>query len=312
MLKSLDYFFVLRPMLFFPGWSTLIAGYLIHSKGQIFFSSSQILDQSYQNLLLLLIMFAAAMGGSFLLNQLQDIESDLKNKKLFFLTEKHITKKAAWIETIVLLLISLSLAITFSSGVLIAVFLFIIVTGYAYNFAPLELKNRPIGSLLANALMGWLAFSLGWLAQGNPSMQLLTDSLPYLFFNTSLYFFTTLPDISGDLKTEKNTLAVKYGIKPVINFAVICFILSLAAALYLMDYWALAFILPSVPFYLYVIADKSIARTIKTTKYAIMFFALAICLKIPFYFLLMITIFAGTRWYFKNRFNYDYPNFKGE
>jgi 4-hydroxybenzoate polyprenyltransferase len=252
------------------------------------------------------------MGGSFLLNQLQDIESDLKNKKLFFLTENHITKKAAWIETILLLLVSLILAYWVNIPVFIAVFLFILITGYAYNFKPFEFKNRPFGSLFANALMGWLAFSLGWLAVKEPGINLLIDSLPYLFFNTSLYFFTTLPDMAGDHKSAKNTIAVKHGIQPVILLAAASFLFSVMAGLLVGDYWALLFIIPSIPFYFYAITEKSIKSTIRTTKYAILFFALAICLKIPFYFLLMITIFAGTRWYFKNRFNYNYPNFKGE
>lgn len=312
MLKSFDYFFVLRPMLFFPGWSTLIAGYLIHSKSDLYFTFAQIRSIDYLELTGLLILFAAAMGGSFLLNQLQDIESDLKNKKLFLLSEKYISPKAAWIETLILLVIALIFAYKIGTFVLASTALFIFITGYAYNFKPLQLKNFPIGSLIANAIMGWLAFALGWFTVNEDLTSFLKDSLPYLLFNTSLYLFTTLPDIKGDRISKKKTLAVIYGIKPVINLAALLYLLSIAGAFYAKDYWALMFILPALPFYLFTLADKRVELTTKTTKFAILFFAVAVCLKIPFYFVLMITMFMATRWYFQKRFNYDYPNFKGE
>jgi len=35
-LTRLDYFFVTRPMLFFPGWTTMLAGYFIADKGELY------------------------------------------------------------------------------------------------------------------------------------------------------------------------------------------------------------------------------------------------------------------------------------
>lgn len=312
LIKSLDYFFVLRPILFIPGWSTLLAGYLISSNKKFFLYPDNILHLNYVELGILLIVFSAAMGASFMLNQLMDIESDLKNKKLFILSENHISKKAAITEVIFLIIISILLALKFNNGVLISVIMFIVVTGFLYNFKPFILKDRPYGSIIANASMGWLAFALGWYTAQNPGWQIIYDSLPYLFFNTALYFFTTLPDISGDRKSEKHTLAVLYGINVIIIIALVLYGISLLSAFFLNDYVALVFIFCTFPFFVFVYIKKDITATIQTTKYAIFFFAMVICLKIPFYFLVLLVTFIFTRWYFKRRFHYNYPNFKGE
>jgi len=307
-----DYFFVLRPMLFFPGWSTMLAGYLIASKTELYFYPSQFLNLNYSEIGFLFIIFATAMGASFLLNQLEDIESDLKNKKLFFLTENHISKLEAKVETGFLVIIAITLAFLINNSVLIVILFFLLITGYAYNYKPFVLKDKPFRSLVANALMGWLAFALGWFAVKPFGFSIIADSLPYLFFNTSLYFFTTLPDVPGDLKSGKKTLAVLHGSRFVINLALVSYSLSFIVAVLLDDWFALLIILLSLPFYINLFTKKEVNATIKTTKYAILFFAVAICLKIPFYFVLMIFIFAFTKWYFKNRFQYNYPNFKGE
>lgn len=307
-----DYFFVLRPMLFFPGWSTMLAGYLIASKSELYFSTNQILKLDFFEIGILFIIFAASMGASFLLNQLEDIESDLKNKKLFFLTENHISKNEAKIEAGLLILISILLAFSINDAVLIVILIFLFITGYAYNYKPLILKDKPFRSLLANAFMGWLAFALGWFTQQPLTFGIISDSLPYLFFNTSLYFFTTLPDVPGDLTSGKRTLAVLHGSRFVINLALLSYMVAFIIAIWLNDWFALSFILLSLPFYINLFTKKEVNATIKTTKYAILFFAVAICLKIPFYFVLMVFLFAFTRWYFKIRFRYNYPNFKGE
>ncbi len=269
-----DYFFVLRPILFLPGWSTMLAGYLIATKEDLYFSSAQFLGLDYLEIGLLFLIFASAMGASFLLNQLEDIESDLKNKKLFFLTENHISKSAAKKETIILIILALGLAYIVSISVLILIIFFLLITGYAYNYKPFLLKDKPFGSLLANSLMGFLAFALGWVMAKPLGLSIFIDSIPYLFLNTSLYFFTTLPDVPGDLNSGKRTLAVLHGTRFVINLGLLTYLLSLVFAVYLQDWFALLFIVLSLPFYIYLFTKKEVNATIKTTKYAILFLLL--------------------------------------
>ncbi len=309
-LEKLDYFFVLRPMLFFPGWTTLLAGYLISDKDFLFFSLTQMKALPFLDITLLLLLSAAAMGASFLLNQLKDIESDLENKKLFIISEGHISKQIVAVEALVLVLLALGLAALLSWTVVWLTVGFIVLTGYLYNYKPFALKDAPLSSLIANSLMGWFAFALGWAAVNNLSWYIVLDALPYIFLNTALYFFTTLPDAQGDRKSGKNTIAVLYGIKLTVRLAFVLFVLSVSAAIILDDRMILLILILSAPFFISTLWNYSVGSTVRTTKFVILFFAAAICFKIPIFLILMLAGFFGTRWYFKKRFNYDYPNFK--
>ncbi len=310
--KPFDYLFVLRPMLFFPGWSTLLAGYFISHKAKVYFNLPEIQSTNSSAVVLLLILFAAAMGSSFLLNQLRDIESDRKNKKLFIISDGHISVRSVIIETAALIILALLTAFYVSVSVFWLTIIFIIITGYIYNYRPFCFKDFPLRSLLANMAMGWLAFAIGWAANINLSRQLLTDSLPYLCINTALYLYTTLPDREGDEQSGKNTFAVVFGLKTVLAAAFILYLAGVVSAVLLKDYTALFFLLLSAPFFMLTLINNSVESAVRAVKFSILFFALAICLKWPFYFILMLGGFYLTKIYFKIRFNFDYPNFKGK
>ncbi len=310
-LAIFDYFFVLRPMLFFPGWATLLAGYFVaRHQGQIVLNGWR--GAAAPEIGWLLVAFGAAMGASFLLNQLADIESDRLNNKLFIIAEGHIGSKSAVIETLFLLAAALFIAFYFSmiSGVLIIIF--ILVTGWGYNYPPFRFKDRPWWSLLANSLMGWLAFAIGWTAVLPVDWALIVNSLPYLFLNTALYFYTTLPDIKGDAGSRKKTLAVLYGADALVFTSFVLFVFSLIAAAVQRDYQALFILILSAPFFLLTLGRPRVGKAVRTTKFTILFFNLIIALQAPWYFLMMVGLFFLTRWYFKARFDFDYPNFKGK
>ncbi len=311
LLKSLDYFFVLRPMLFFPGWITLLAGYFIRQRQTLVFTPAQISHLDFGAIALLLILFALAMGASFLLNQLQDVESDKANEKLFIVSEGHISQRAVLWEIILLSLLALILAWFLSTPHFMLTAGFIVLTGYLYNYPPFVLKDKPLGSLAANGLMGWFAFALGWAAVNPLSLAVVTDALPYVFLNTALYFFTTLPDMEGDRLSKKRTIAVLKGAGFVIRLAFVLLIFSLVSAWWLKDYTLLLIAGLSAPFFTWAQWSGTVSDAVRTTKFTILFFAMVICFKLPFFFILMVTGFYATRWYFKRRFNFDYPNFKG-
>jgi 4-hydroxybenzoate polyprenyltransferase len=311
-LKKLDYFFVLRPMLFFPGWSTLLAGYLIPYKSEVYLNFTLINQIDYLSIMVLIASFALVMGSAFVLNQIADKESDKINSKLFLISNNYISNKNAVIEVVLLTIIFLVIGYLINIQIFILFILFFILTGYLYNFKPFEFKNKSWASLVSNAIMGWLAFSIGWSMHGKFNINLIIDSLPYLFFNTTLYLFTTLPDISGDQKINKQTLAVKYGSKSVILSAFFLFGIGIAISIFVYDVQAMIFYILSLPLFILTIFSFKISHTILATKFAILFFALSICLKIPYYIIIMVLGFYSTKYYFRFRFNLDYPNFSGK
>jgi 4-hydroxybenzoate polyprenyltransferase len=314
-LKPLDYFFLTRPILFFPGWATLLAGYAA-ANGHTQFVSSLVQHNFYlewwqPTLILGLLLFACAMGGSFVLNQLQDIESDKSNNKLFLLGDGFIAERAGYIESWLLLLMSLLGSIFITPAFFLMVALFNLVTGYMYNFAPFHLKNKPVGGLFANMAMGWLAFALGWTITQPINLELLLISLPYLFFNTALYFLTTLPDVDGDRASDKITFPVKYGLNFTVALCLIFFILAGLLSLWHKNEYMLVVIILSAPFMLRMLWHRTKTAAIVAVKIGIASFALLMCAHFPLFLVLLALIFFFTRFYYKNRFNFDYPNFKG-
>ena len=263
------------------------------------------------DLFLSLAAFTAAMGGSFVLNQLCDIHSDKINNKLFLLGEGFVSIRRGYMESAVLLVLSIAVAVFVNVGVLAAVALFSLITGYIYNFEPFACKNRPIGGLFANLTMGWLAFIIGWLAAAPASKYMLIVSLPYLFFNLSLYFLTTLPDTTGDATSGKMTFPVKYGKNKTINLCLFFFLLAFIISLWHKNEFMLVVSFLTVPFMLRLHRKKDVPSAVIAVKAGISFFALAVCLNFPAFIVLMAVIFFFTRYYYKNRFGYDYPNFRG-
>ena len=316
LIKYLDYFYLTRPILFIPGWNTLLAGYLVVT-GQNRFSLPGELSLDWFlpgqfHLMVGMAAFMAAMAGSFILNQLQDVESDRKNKKLFLIGENHISVKAAWAESLFLLAAALVLTAWLNHQALFLMAIFILITGYLYNFPPFEFKNRPLWGLILNALMGWIAFALGWVLLKDLNLPLLLASLPYLFFNTALYFLTTVPDARGDQDSNKHTFCVRYGIHATILASICCFILAVFAGFLTKDVLLLTIVGLSLPWFLRLLINRTVGVSIRALKMGIFFFSIIICIKFPAYFLLMLLLFLLTRMYYRQRFQFDYPNFKGE
>ena len=299
-------------MLFFPGWSTLLAGFLIPYKTQIYLPFNTIHQINFFHLSVVLVLFAMVMGSTFILNQLADKKSDKINSKLFLISNNHISTKNAIIEVIILIVLSMVFGYLIDIKLFIIFTLFFILTGYLYNYKPFEFKNKPWPSLFANALMGWLAFAIGWSMHSNFDVQFVVISMPYLLFNTALYLFTTLPDVSGDRETKKETFAVLHGQKTVILSAFFLFGLGIVNSFLLSDMQAMIFYILSIPFFVLTIITFKISHTILATKFAILFFALSICLKIPYYIFLMVFGYYITKYYFRFRFNLNYPNFSGK
>jgi 4-hydroxybenzoate polyprenyltransferase len=303
-------------MLFFPGWNTLLAGYLV-AKGEasLFIHLKKGIYSTYfweSELVFSMLAFMFAMGGSFILNQLQDTDSDHKNQKLFLIDEKLVPRNGAILESILLIVAAVLTGLFLNKTILLLLILFIVITAYLYNYRPFQFKNRPIGGLILNAFMGWIAFGLGWALLLPISKAFWINSLPYLLLNTSLYLLTILPDEVGDRLSGKITICVKFGKKPTIYLAGLLYTLSFSLAWILNDHIILFITILLLYFMLKLVISTKLFDGIRTIKIAVFFFSLVICIKFPLYIILMVSVFFLTRYYYQRRFQFDYPNFRGE
>lgn len=314
MIRAFDYLFITRPILFFPGWSTLLLGYwLAHfrmtkEQWDILFTMFP-----QQNEVFLLLAFAMLMGGSFIFNQIRDAESDRINEKLFFIHHDIIPLKVAWIESLFLLLSGFFLLSTLENPALFYTgVLFTIVTAYMYNFRPFVFKDRIVFGLLANMVMGECAFALGYLFVGDLSViDMLYDSLGILLLNTGLYVLTTLPDIEGDKASKKNTIGGWAGER---HGPIIGSLLSFAAFAFLPwgVFWVWILAAVSLPFMLRILIKPNITNSIVALKYTIFILSLVMALYWFWYLFLGLVAFWGTKIYFKKRFALNYPSFSGD
>ena len=152
-----------------------LAGFFISTSIYWFPLPDQNVD--YLKIFLLISGFAMIMGSAFVLNQLRDIESDKKNNKLFIISDGIVSVTSARREVYILTIVAVIIGfyLNFYIGTLFIIFF--LITGVLYNYKPAIMKDRPWGSLIANALMGWLAFSIGWSINFQPGLQLVIDSV---------------------------------------------------------------------------------------------------------------------------------------
>ena len=249
------------------------------------------------------------MGASFLINQIEDVDTDRLNKKLYLIANGELSIRQAYIETILMIFLPLfSLAFTRMDLVIVMALAFLI-TGWCYSCWPFILKNRPFGGMIANILGYYVVFAFGWMIKGEPAPLMLWHATPYVLGILAVYFFTTIPDIEGDQSAGKTTLAVKYGQKSLIRAGLIANTLAVISSAFVKDFVVL---LPSffvMPFYIHSLLANSKKSVLITTRYATLFLSIMICVRFPLYLIVITTLFFFARWYYKERFNVVYPSF---
>jgi 4-hydroxybenzoate polyprenyltransferase len=308
-MKYLDYIFVLRPTLFFPVWTVFLAGFhasvLFDPKNNL--PGSEIIK--INNPILAAILLTLLMGAVYIFNQAADIESDQKNQKLFFLANGIIKKNTAIIEGIVLTIFSIGAALflDYRLGLIfIVVFIF---TGIIYNFKPFAWKDKPILGIVINFCGGWSVAASGWIAGGNTSWQFVVYAVPYAIGLVAVYLLTTLPDIDGDKTTGKITFGVKYGKRASTYLAVVFEFSTVVFSYLLKDYMLFLPALFSFPLFLIAAVSQEMEDIFRAIKFTVLFASLAVCLKYPVYFLVILVTFYFSKWYYRKRFGLEYPKF---
>ena len=301
----LDPFFLLRPTLFYPVWTFYLAGiWGGKTYGQLTAGSL------YSMFLQVMLFLTVVMGSVYILNQTQDIETDRANGKLFLIANGAVSLKGAYIQAVVMAILGLSLGFFLFFRIGLGLTVLFIITGIFYNYPPFRWKNRPWMGLITNGVGGTVIYSLGWMATGSEGWVPLRV-LAYALAGMAVTLYTTLPDMKGDAKTGKVTFGVKYGIRAT---AVLALILNVGIVIlaYLFKDWLL-FFPAAVVLPLFGIAgiQRNIPSVMRATKFSVLALASAICVVFPWYLGLIVFVFFLTRWYYRNRFQFDYPNFKG-
>ena len=312
-LKILDYFFVLRPTLFFPVWTISLVGYWAQLR---FDDHDGTLLHTFTigtlniKFIITIGLLTLAMGASFLLNQIEDVETDKLNNKLFLIANGDISLRNAYIETITLVIIPFMILSWLKFSLAIVSLLAFLITGWFYSCKPFKFKDKPIGGLIINILGFYIVFAFGWLIQGTLNLKMLQQATPYILGMIAVYFFTTIPDIEGDKAVNKKTIAVKYGMNFTLWSGLVTDIIAVLTALWMKDIVALIPTVLILPFFALAVNKKSIKEILRANKFAALFLSLTICYKFPGYLVFIAFLFFFSKWYYKRRFGIDYPSLR--
>ena len=302
-LKLLDYLFVLRPTLFFPAWTFALVG----SYAAMRFS------ESWQPLgfwegLVVFTLYTLTVGAVYLINNIIDRQNDAINNKVFLISESYIHPRRAF-GYLYLILILIAISSLFISIKLFwwftAIFLF---WGVIYSVPPFSLKDRPIGGVLTSVISGFGLFGFGWyLYAPSGGIQVWWYSLPYVIAWVSISMLTTIPDSHGDSQDDKETIAVALGHSKTQDYASFLLLVSLFFAAFTRDWVIGVSSLLAVPFYFQMWRGRSVAQTLKAIRWGVSFLSFAMFFIFPLYFIACFFVFFLSRWYFRNRFDIDYP-----
>jgi len=255
------------------------------------------------------LVLTAVMCAVYILNQIQDVETDRINHKLFLISDGHVPVHSAWLQAALLIFAGLFIGFQteLRAGALL-LFLFLL-TGWSYSFPPMQFKNRPIASLIVNGGGGLLIASLGWIAGGGAGW-LPLRSIVYFFACAAVSFNTMLPDIEGDRASSKITFAVRYGLRITVIWALVTETVTMILA-WIFKEWILFYpALAMLPFFIYALTKKEVSEVVRATKYSVLVMAIAICIVYPWFLIPVFVVFFGSKLYYKARFGLDYPSLK--
>jgi 4-hydroxybenzoate polyprenyltransferase len=302
-LKLFDYFFVLRPTLFFPVWTVALAGFL---------RAESLAHRPVGGLHLMLCLLAltAVMGASYLLNQIADVVSDRLNNKLYLIANGDLSSTAAWSETALLALLPTGLCAIWRADLAILLALVFLVTGVAYSMWPFLLKDRPVAGLATNLLGTLLIFSYGWCLHSRLQPAMFTAAIPYLLGVLAVYLYTTIPDMEGDRAAGKKTVAVVFGSRRIIIAGLVSDSAAILAALLCRDPMVVLAASLSLYYFIRTVRHEAVSEVLRTVKMAMLFLSLAVVYYFPVYLAIVAFIFFFSKWYYRRRFNISYPSLR--
>ena len=300
-MRILDYFFASRPLLHLPVWSIYLVCFYYHQElsGRPFGIMELVVP--------LLLTFVVA--SAYFLNQIADYQSDMINEKVGFLQNEVVTPEWLWKAATACCLLPLLVApfVSFWTLVIVAQG---IIAAILYSLPPVSLMNRPITGLLVNAYL------FGWLVPLAIMPEISIHNSGLLGWNNPLYFFcavaaihilTTIPDMDGDSRVGKKTVALLLGANLSRLLALLFLGLSVWLA-YQSNYAYLVYVsLLSAIVLLAAIVFRTRQLTLASAKLPIILTTILAGLFYPVYFLFIVVLVIMTRVYYLKRFGIVYP-----
>ena len=305
MLLIFDYLIVLRPTLLIPVWTLVLVGY--HHAGQ--FDTSTRLGFNWC-ILSTICLYSMLSGGCYIVNQIADRETDEVNGKLYLIERGYVRIPILKFEATVLILgATIWSVLQFRNNIPYLVLITIsTVLGLMYSVRPIRLKGKPIIDLAANAIgYGCVAFLIGWVSVLSVSLVALQSSIPYVLCVAAAFVNTTLPDLSGDRRSNDLTTGILLGVRYSCQFSLVLLVCAILASLWMHDSIALITTMICFPFFVYMNFKREIKTIILSTRIGILALSLIVCIHIPMYAILLVSTIFFVRWYYAARLGIKYP-----
>lgn len=290
-----DAFFILRPTLFFPSWTFFLAGY---SRGE------------GSGVAFILMWLAAALGTSFLLNQLSDRREDRLNDKLWPLWGELIPIRTIYVELAILILLTILGGIWAGPELSALLALFFLIAGVFYNFPPLRLKGRPLLGIAACAVGVWIGYLIGARAASVPFLRAISWGLPYALAGAAVSLLTHVPDLEGDRRAGVRTFPTVYGLRRTGMWAAGLVGLCIVLSWFFSDYVLFVASVISAPFFVRFSVQPSAERADLAVKISVLVLAITVGLTWPPFLAMIACYYLFSRWYHRRRLGLDYPSFR--
>ncbi|MCF7811385.1 UbiA family prenyltransferase [bacterium] len=297
--KVFDGFFVLRPTLMFPLFTIILAGHHLTANTRLL---------TTQQWVMLTIGLCAMFGVVYLLNQIRDCKSDKENGKLFFVSDRILSKNQLMIEAgFLIALMPIAFYLAGFISLMLWILAMFLVAGILYNFSPIALQNQPFGGILSGLIGGWLLIRFGSLIAGSSASWMM--EAPYVVGFASVALLTCLPDLKGDEAQNKRTFAVVFGAQKTILFGMLGFIITSGWGFFNRD---LIIAVPSGIALLPLVwswLKKNDALAVTANKIGIFGLSIAVGVIYPVYLVIIAVYFVLARLYYSRRFGIKYPSF---
>ncbi len=298
-----DRVFLTRPTLYLPGWVAFFAGAFWALKLPVFGAQWSMPPKFWLGL----ACYTLLMGPFYILNQIQDAESDKLNKKLFLIPTGIVSARSAKVQAWILFLLSAAF-LPFLGRDFTLIWLLSVVLAYLYNGPP-AMKGNFLMSITLNAVgYGAVAFWAGWASAAPLSAEAALRAIPYIFGVAASALNTMIPDIPGDRAAGQRTVATELGPKPTAWLALFADLGALGFGLWLRDPWISAAALVSAPLFLWA-ALKTVDPVVKASyRLGSASLGLLLALKFPPLLVMAALVLLASRLYYSRRFGLKYPS----